>query len=209
MADVVYEDGSMRSAHKYSGPYYDQQSQAQRNGWLSIAFDYGLSASDPDGCRRLYGGGQGVAILANNANRNTLCGQFIKLAVQGRKGKIKNDKSAFAVINEAAREQDERHEPDFPTYQGAAIFVNSLSEETDWVNQLTFPDLLAFCTAHELAHMFIIGNGGDDHFSGNNNNLMGATIGLSNTKIIEYEITHTNLSQRASINRNSNGQVQP
>lgn len=151
------------------------------------------------------GGGQGVAVLGNYGNRNSLCTDFVKLAVQGRKGIVKRDGIFYAKDGEAAREQDERQE-DRATHQGAAIFVNSLSEEPDLVDQAAFKGRLDWAIAHELAHLFV-GND-DDHFDGSG-------IVLSKTRenglanLVEGEITNTKLRQRASINRDANGNPQP
>lgn len=144
-------------------------------------------------------------MLGNYGNRNNQCAHFIKLAVQGRKGFKSANGNFYAKTGEAAREQDERHD-DRATHQGAAIFVNSLSEEPDLVDQTAFEGRLEWCVAHELAHLFV-GND-DDHFDGSG-------IVLSKTredglsKFVEDEIVNTKLRQRASINRDANGNPQP
>jgi hypothetical protein len=202
MGYVVYENGAMGTTHKYSGPYKDLQrpndSTRDRIGWLSIASDHNLAISDPESFSNLYGGnqqgnggGQGVAVLGIYGNRNNQCAHFIKLAVQGR--------------NEAAREQDERLEIR-KTHQGAAIFVNSLSEEPDLVNQATFEGRLEWSIAHELAHLFV-GND-DDHFDGVGN-VLSTSLGAGLSSFVEEEIANTKLRQRASINRDANGNPQP
>ncbi len=201
---VIYNSGIRHLAYKYSGPYIIHVAQSQAIGSLSITSDEILRIENHDRHSELYGGGEGVAILANNDNRNKLCGQFIKLAVEGRKGKIFNDNSANAVIGQAAREQDESHEPARPTYQGAAIFVNSYSEDSVWATQGSFSEQLAWAVAHELGHLFIHGRGiapfdGGEHILNGTNNLMNTPIDISNCNFHEYEIKYTNLPQRASI----------
>lgn len=213
---VVHENGAMGSTHKYSGPYKDLQRPndptRDRNGWLSIAADYVLKRSSPVMYRNYYGGneegdggGQGVAVLGNYGNRNTMCSHFIKLAIQGRKGFKSLNGSFYANDGEAAREQDERSE-DRATHQGAAIFVNSLSEETDLLNQAAFEGRLEWSIAHEIAHLFV-GND-DDHFDGVGN-VLSTNGGNGLSSFVEDELANTKLRQRASINRDANGDPQP
>lgn len=115
------------------------------------------------------------------------------------------DGNFHAKENEAAREQDERQE-NRQHYQGAAIFVNSLSEESDLVTQSAFQGRLEWSIAHELAHL-IVGND-DDHFDGSGIVLSKTReVGLS--KFVEDELANTKLRQRASINRDANGTPQP
>jgi hypothetical protein len=216
MGYVVYDSGAMGSTHKYSGPYKDLQrpndATRDRNGWLSIASDQNFAISEPVASSRLYGGdeqgkdgGQGVAVLGNYGNRNNQCIHFIKLAVQGRKGFKSQNGNFYAKDNEAVREQDERHE-DRETHQGATIFINSLSEEPDLVNQAAFEGRLEWSIAHELAHLFT--GSDDDHFDGSGIVLSKtAEVGLS--KFVEDEIINIKLRQRASINRDANGIPQP
>jgi hypothetical protein len=92
------------------------------------------------------------------------------------------------------------------------LFVNSISEES---SALVFPDRIAWSFAHELGHLFILGrntNGsiapfeGGEHISSGINNLMnGPPASYSNCRFHESEITHTNLRQRASVNKTNNG----
>jgi hypothetical protein len=183
MGYVVYENGAMGSTHKYSGPYKDLQrpndATRDRNGWLSIASDHNLAISNPVSFSNLYGGdeqgnegGQGVAVLGNYGNRNNQCTHFIKLAVQGRKGFKSQNGNFYAKDYQTAREQDERHE-DRATHQGAAIFINSLAEEPDLVNQASFEGRLEWSIAHELSHLLI--GSDDDHFDGVGNVLATTT----------------------------------
>jgi len=206
---VVYEDGAMRSTHKYSGPYTDnQKNNAVRNGWLSIASDQVLRTQDLLAHKNLYGGGEGVAVLAHYNNRNAQCRDFIKLALQGRKGFKGNDDVFYTKFEEAAREQDERGELERPTYQGSAMFVNSLSEESVVTSQAAFAALLENSIAHELAHLFIVNDG--NHFAGNNNVLsVNGGTSLPKASFVQDEITNTKLRQRASINRDTYGKPQP
>ena len=205
---VVYQNGAMGASHKYSGPYTDFQRDSngnrERNGWLSIATDLILLSSDGIRHSELYGGGQGVAILANYQNRNTQCRNFVKLALQGRKGFKSSNGNFYAKSQEAAREQDERHEPDRPTYQGAAIFVNSLAEERDLTSQAEFTNRLQISVAHELAHLFV-GND-ENHFVGDGHLLSANVLG---TSFVQDEIVAIKLRKRASINQDANGNVVP
>ncbi len=208
--NVVYDNGNARSIYKYSGPYTDQQrtNNNERNGWLSIASDRVLYDQNEGAHKLLYGGGEGVAVLANYNNRNARCRDFIKLSLDGRKGFRANNGDFYTKVEEAAREQDERGEPDRPTYQGAAMFVNSLSEERGVSSQTVFTSLLEYAISHELAHLFI-GND-DNHFSGNSNVLsVNGGTSLATSSFVQDEITNTKLRQRASINRDANGKPQP
>ena len=130
-----------------------------------------------------------------------MCVSFIKLAIQGRRGRylangdVLEDNQTFAV------EVDEAYQDDY-LRQGAALFVNSISEET---SSSIFSDRLAFSFAHELAHLFIIGrnsppfDGGEHILSGVDNLMNVEPSAFSNCKFHESEITHTDLRQRASV----------
>ena len=211
--NLVYEDGSVHSIYKYSGRYKDQQSHLSRFGWLSIVSNEVFKIENSFLHDVRYGGSQGVAILANNGNRHELCRHFVKLALQGRKGFVDNFGEYHAPHQGAAIEQDEFHEPNRPTYQGSAVFVNSLSEESELTSIEVFESRLAYAVAHELGHLFILGRhvvpfDGGEHILGTNN-VMGGTESISNISFHQDELKRTNLRQRASINRDASGQIHP
>ena len=69
--------------------------------------------------------------------------------------------------------------------------------------------------AHEIGHLFILGRSippfdGGEHIEEEINSLMGeATTEFMNVNFHEDEIKYTNLRQRASINRDASGDIQP
>jgi len=207
--DVTYGNGAMKSRYKYSGTYMIN-SQSQGDGWLSIAYDNQLRSIDEDYAHELYRLGQGVSILANADNRHLMCSRFVKVALQGRKGTYDNlgnariSNSGFAIEVDGTGGDPET---DY-RFQGAAIFVNSISEES---SALTWPDSLRWAVAHELGHLVINGRGmppfnGAEHIETGLDNLMGqvAPSSFSSCKFHESEIIKTNFRQRASVDNASN-----
>jgi hypothetical protein len=226
-ANIVYENGSVRSAYKYSGSFYDTQITGQRQAWLSIYYDNELWLQNQLGHDQMYGANaSGVGIMANLANRNTHCRHFTKLALQGRKGQRNAFGEFVAVANQAAREVDEALNPSAP-HQGSAIFVNSLSEERkngqSWASHEVFMSKLFNSVAHEVAHLFVIGRNrdvatggllpilpfdGGEHIAGSGNLLGGAST-VNGIRFHEEEIRKIHLRARASINRTPSGVIQP
>lgn len=226
-ANIVYENGSVRAAYKYSGSFLDTQLSGQRQAWLSIYYDHELwDQNRPVHVQRYGLTPNGVGIMANLANRNTTCRHFTKLALQGRKGQFNASGDYVAVVNQAAREVDEAMDTS-ASHQGASIFVNSLSEEPTvgqaWANQGAFESALAYAVSHEVAHLFVIGRtrdpltssalgispfDGGEHIAGNNNLLRGSST-IDGIRLHEEEIRKIHLRARASINRTLGGLAQP
>jgi hypothetical protein len=228
--DLVLENGAAVSNYKYSGPYHDLQSNSDRNGWLSIYYNAELLNVDEELHDERYGEiRNGIGIMGNLSNRNQDCRQFIKVVFQGRKAQRNTFGNYIAMKNQAAREADEALEKS-SKHQGAAIFVNSLSEESHagqpWTNLEAFKSRLDFSIAHELAHLFVIGRNRNPQPSGGviaihpfdpgehiiiegANNLMSNYSSMNVIRFHEEEIQKTNLRLRASIHRIEDEEPEP
>jgi hypothetical protein len=94
-----------------------------------------------------------------------------------------------------------------PAQRGAHVFVNSMSEESPYTTAQFFGKL-TWSVAHELGHLFIIGQQDPpmdifDHTTTNGfaipGVLMGESLSLDACMFHEKEIQYTNLPDRASI----------
>jgi hypothetical protein len=215
---VVYQDWTWRpSAYRHEGDYYVVGQAATVNGWLSIALDRRLEIESPTRSLQLYGtrGSDpnnptapkhpAVGVMSQNDNRNLACSDFLRVAFQGRRGWVDVAGDFNKAQGGFAEGFGEAH-PN-PAQRGAHVFVNSMSEESPYTTAQFFGKL-TWSVAHELGHLFIIGQQDPpmdifDHTTTNGfaipGVLMGESLSLDACMFHEKEIQYTNLPDRASI----------
>jgi hypothetical protein len=195
---VVYQDWTTRpSAYRHQGVYWNEDTNQWDIGWLSITADSKLERQDSELHRRLF---RGVGVLANNGNRNVACTDFMRMAFQGRRGKIINSGEAWRTGSDFAEGIGE-NKGVAKNQEGARIFVNSMSEEKPYSPDQFFGKL-SWSMAHEFGHLYIIGQEDSPMTPSDHTYLTGSLMGSADSldacSFHEKEIKYSNLPWRAS-----------
>jgi hypothetical protein len=212
----TFSDGQSYHAYKRDGTFElkipaiggNPQTTIAKEGWLTLADNVWLDSVRPQDWENLYGGvaTKSVPSGLGTSSRNSRCEDFVKLMVLGRRGFVDgNGKWKETFINgdgSGTAGTFNRKNAKGPMEEVSFLFVNSIAEYKTYSTPDLFLDELAYATAHEIAHLILLGGGGldeDGHRMGPPDSLMGAGKQLSPLIFHEDEIRNINLPGRSSV----------